>query len=137
MEASLVVKAIILNRDLRKLLLIQRSAAEVSGAGTWEGVGGKIEPGESPEEAILREIREEVGIEDVAIERIAYTSLCHGERPMLIIAYLCTTDVHKIKLSGEHQAWQWADEATCRQLLPEAILQDFEQHSIFELTGLK
>ena len=60
MEASLVVKAIILNRDLRKLLLIQRSATDASGAGTWEGVGGSIERGESPAEAILRESREEV-----------------------------------------------------------------------------
>lgn len=132
MEASLVVKAIILNRDLRKLLLIQRSDADVSGAGTWEGVGGKIEPGESPEEAILREIREEVGIEDIAIERLAYTSLCHGEKPMLIIAYLCSTQSQTVRLSDEHQAWEWADEKTCHELLPEAIWQDFERHDVFE-----
>jgi len=137
MEASLVVKAIILNRDLRKLLLIQRSATDVSGAGTWEGVGGSIEHGESPEEAILREIREEVGIEDVAIERLAYTSLCHGERPMLIIAYLCSTKVQTAQLSGEHQAWQWADKQTCRELLPDAIWRDFERHGVFQMTELE
>lgn len=137
MEASLVVKAIILNRDLRKLLLIQRSAADVTGAGTWEGVGGKIEPGESPEEAILREIREEVGIEDITIERIAYTSLCHGEKPMLIIAYLCSTQSQTVRLSDEHQAWQWADEQTCRELLPDAIWRDFERHSVFQMIEQK
>lgn len=132
MEASLVVKAIILNRDLRKLLLIQRSATDASGAGTWEGVGGSIEPGESPEEAILREIREEVGIEDIAIERLAYTSLCHGDEPMLIIAYLCSTQSQAVRLSDEHQAWRWVDKQTCRELLPEAIWQDFERHGVFE-----
>lgn len=132
MEASLVVKAIILNRDLRKLLLIQRSATDASGAGNWEGVGGSIEPGESPEEAILREIREEVGIEDIAIERLAYTSLCHGDEPMLIIAYLCSTQSQTVRLSDEHQAWRWVDKQTCRELLPEAIWQDFERHGVFE-----
>ncbi len=137
MEAKLAVKTIIMNRDLGKVLLIQRSAAEVSGAGTWEGVGGKIEPGESPEEAILREIREEVGMEDVAIERIAYTSLRHGEKPLLIIAYLCSTTAQTVQLSGEHQSWCWADEQTCRKLLPEAILRDFERYSVFELTELR
>lgn len=137
MEAKLAVKAIILNRDLRKLLLIQRSATDVSGAGTWEGVGGKIEPGESPEEAILREVREEVGIEDIVIERLVYTSLRHGERPMLIIAYLCSTQSQTARLSDEHQAWQWADEQTCRELLPETIWQDFERHGVFEMTELK
>lgn len=137
MEASLVVKAIILNRDLRKLLLIQRSATDVSGAGTWEGAGGKIEPGESPEEAILREIGEEVGIEDIAIERIAYTSLCHGVKPMLIIAYLCSTQSQTVRLGDEHQAWRWVDEQTCRELLPDAIWQDFERHGVFQMAELK
>lgn len=104
---------------------------------TWEGVGGSIEPGESPEEAILREVREEVGIEDIAIERLAYTSLCHGDEPMLIIAYLCSTQSQTVRLSDEHQAWRWVDKQTCRELLPDAIWQDFERHGVFEMTELK
>lgn len=137
MEAKLAVKAIILNRELHKLLLIQRSGAEASGAGTWEGVGGKIEPGESPEEAMRREIREEVGIEDIDMERIAYVSLRHDEKPLLIIAYLCYTYSQQVQLSREHQAYCWADRAECERLLPDAILKDFHEHHVFELVGLK
>jgi 8-oxo-dGTP diphosphatase len=44
-------------------LLITRRPAGTHLAGSWEFPGGKIEPGESPEEAAMREAREEVGVE--------------------------------------------------------------------------
>ncbi|MFI8961048.1 (deoxy)nucleoside triphosphate pyrophosphohydrolase [Streptomyces sp. NPDC053493] len=48
--------------DQGRLLAARRSApAEL--AGRWELPGGKLEPGESPEEALVRELREELGIE--------------------------------------------------------------------------
>ncbi len=39
-------------------------------AGKWNGLGGKFEPGESPEECVLREVREEAGLE-IAQPRLA------------------------------------------------------------------
>ena len=40
--------------------------------GTWEFAGGKVEPGESDEEALIREIREELDVE-IAVERLLGT----------------------------------------------------------------
>ncbi|MFD3536074.1 (deoxy)nucleoside triphosphate pyrophosphohydrolase [Streptomyces sp. NPDC058664] len=55
--------------DQGRLLAARRSApAEL--AGRWELPGGKLEPGESPEEALVRELREELGIEVEPDERI-------------------------------------------------------------------
>ncbi|MDE6764220.1 MAG: NUDIX domain-containing protein [Oscillospiraceae bacterium] len=132
MKADIIVKSIIFNRNLGKVLLIQRSDNDPTGANTWENAGGNIEYGEIPEEAMKREIMEETGIAEVTIERVAYVTLVNAEEPYLIIAYLCETQTEIVTLSNEHQAFIWADKDECRNMLPKAILDDFEKHKIFE-----
>lgn len=133
MVAEIIVKSIIYNRDLNRILLIQRSDNDHVGAGTWENAGGKIEAGETPEEAVIREASEETGITDLRIKNIAYLAVLSGELPDLLVVYLCETQTEAVKLSFEHQAYIWADEQQCRELLPKPILSDFENNHIFEM----
>ncbi|MDE7278971.1 MAG: NUDIX domain-containing protein [Oscillospiraceae bacterium] len=132
MKADIIVKSIIFNRNLGKVLLIQRSGNDPTGANTWENAGGNIEYGEIPEEAMKREIMEETGIAEITIDRVAYVTLVNAEEPYLIIAYLCEAQTEIVTLSNEHQAFIWADKDECRNMLPKAILDDFEKHKIFE-----
>lgn len=132
MTADIVTKSIILNRKLKKFLLLKREKQDSIGANTWENAGGNVECGEELEEAMKREIREETGITDISIERVAYITLVNGKKPYLIIAYLCETLTESVTLSNEHQAFIWADEETCKELLPEEIITDFERNKIFE-----
>jgi len=61
MKILLVVAAVIINPQ-GEILLAQRPEGKRL-AGKWEFAGGKVEEGENPESAIIRELREELGIE--------------------------------------------------------------------------
>jgi len=132
MNADIVTKSIIFNRNLNKFLLLQRENQDSVGANTWENAGGNVECGEDLEEAMRREIKEETGITDISIKMVAYVTLVNGKKPYLIIAYLCETVTEAITLSDEHQAFIWADEKECKKLLPKEIIADFERNKIFE-----
>lgn len=134
MNAQIVVKSIIFNKNRSRILLLQRSSDDPTGANTWEGSGGNIEYGETPEEAIKREIREEAGITDITVKNIAYVSLVKiGDKPHLIIAYICESQTETVTLSNEHGAFMWADKEVCKAMLPKAIIDDFDKNGIFEL----
>jgi 8-oxo-dGTP diphosphatase len=67
-ERTVVVGAAVLNDDGR--LLAARRSAPPDLAGRWELPGGKLEPGEIPEHALVRELREELGVEAEPVARI-------------------------------------------------------------------
>ena len=75
----------------------------------WEFPGGKLEPGESPEAAAVREIREELGVE-VKAERFLKTTVHEYEEYHVILhCWLCTITGGELTLK-EHEAAKWLAE---------------------------
>ncbi|MEU0673257.1 (deoxy)nucleoside triphosphate pyrophosphohydrolase [Streptomyces sp. NPDC006172] len=66
-ERNVVVAAALLDGD--RLLAARRSAPPEL-AGRWELPGGKVEPGERSEDALVRELREELGVDAETVERV-------------------------------------------------------------------
>ncbi|HEV2078362.1 MAG TPA: (deoxy)nucleoside triphosphate pyrophosphohydrolase [Allosphingosinicella sp.] len=84
-----VVAAALVDRQGR--VLLQQRAEGRQMAGLWEFPGGKVEAGERPEAALVRELREELGI-DVgagALAPAAFASAELGERHLLLLLYIC------------------------------------------------
>lgn len=88
MTRILPVVAAALTDGAGRVLLQERPPGK-SLAGLWEFPGGKIEPGETPEAALVRELHEELGI-TVAIDAlrpITFASHDLGERHLLLLLY--------------------------------------------------
>jgi 8-oxo-dGTP diphosphatase len=101
--APVVVAAAVIIREGR--VLLTRRAEGQHLAGLWEFPGGKLEQGESPEEALARECREECGIEIAVSEILEVTHHRYPEKEVLLLFYRCELR------SGEVKHLQVADHA--------------------------
>lgn len=107
MRLLLVVAVALIDVDRR--VLISRRPAGKTLAGLWEFPGGKVEPGERPEAALIRELREELGIvvEEPCLAPLTFASHAYEDFHLLMPLYVCR------KWSGfvaplEGQTLKWA-----------------------------
>lgn len=85
----LVVAAALVDADGR--VLVQQRSPGRSMAGLWEFPGGKVDRGEHPEGALIRELREELGIDTEAacLAPAGFASEPLGEQHLLLLLYIC------------------------------------------------
>lgn len=99
-----VVAAVIKNEE-GKILITQRNLKKSQG-GLWEFPGGKIEPEETREHAIEREIKEELDIDIKYNKYLAEKVFNYPEKDINLIALECIKEKGDIKLL-EHEAYAW------------------------------
>ena len=89
-KPTLIVPAIALVDTDSRILLAQRTEGK-SFAGYWEFPGGKIETGETPEAALIREIREELGVEtqDSCLAPVSFASHPYDDFHLILLLYVC------------------------------------------------
>ena len=98
----------------RRVLIAQRPPGK-SMAGLWEFPGGKVEPGETPEEALVRELAEELGIE-VCLECLApftFASHAYERFHLLMPLFLCARWEGEIR-PREGQTIKWVRASVLR-----------------------
>jgi 8-oxo-dGTP diphosphatase len=91
-----------------RLLALKRSIRKDAAPGAWDVVSGRVEAGEHPYDAAVRECREETGL-DVTPERaplVAYSAR-RREKPMLVVAYRALSDSGDVVISDEHDDYAW------------------------------
>ena len=85
----IVVAAALIDGDGR--VLVQQRPQGKAMAGLWEFPGGKVEDGELPEGALIRELQEELGIDvqQACLAPACFASEALGDRHMLLLVYIC------------------------------------------------
>jgi 8-oxo-dGTP diphosphatase len=114
----LVVAAVLTDTDGR--VLMARRPAGKQHAGLWEFPGGKVELDETPAAALVRELREELGIEidPDALVPIAFSE-SPSERHLVLLLYRCRAwrgEAHA--LDAAEIRWVAADELVCLDMPP-------------------
>ncbi len=87
---TLLVSAVALIDPDGRVLLAQRPAGKAM-AGLWEFPGGKVEPGETPETALIRELQEELGIDtwESCLAPLTFASHTYDDFHLLMPLFIC------------------------------------------------
>ena len=103
----LVVAAAMVDADGR--VLLQQRPPHTSLPNLWEFPGGKVEPQETPEAALVRELEEELGINAHAscLAPATFASAPLGERHLLLLLYVCRK-WHGVPEARHATALKWA-----------------------------
>ena len=102
----LVVAVALIDPDGR-VLIAQRPEGKAL-AGLWEFPGGKVEPGERPEQALIRELKEELGIDvsEACLAPFVFASHAYDSFHLLMPLYLCRR-WSGVVVKHEHAALAW------------------------------
>ena len=106
MSLLLVVAVALVDAD-RRVLIAQRPQGK-SMAGLWEFPGGKVEAGETPETALIRELEEELGIQTktACLAPLSFASHSYENFHLLMPLYVCRK-WQGIPQAKEHIALKW------------------------------
>jgi 8-oxo-dGTP diphosphatase len=115
------IGALIVDESDDRYLVLKRSMEKDFAAGAWECVTGRVDQGEGFEDALHREVREELGIEVAPLFIIGTTHFHRGvERPeneLLGVVYCCSGSRRQaLRLSQEHTEYRWIGPHEVEQL---------------------
>ena len=113
MKDVFVVAAVIRQKhdDQRKILIVRRGPKQ-SNAGFWEFPGGKVEPQETPQQALVREIQEELSLSIEVGECLGQERWSAGDKTIVLEVYESLVQDTSTLHFAEHDAFRWlrADE---------------------------
>jgi 8-oxo-dGTP diphosphatase len=90
-----------------EILLLQRPAEKRNFPNQWEFPGGKLDPGESIDQAVCREVREESGLSITADSLAGTVEFGVKDLRVIMLVFHATSPSDRVTISHEHQAYRW------------------------------
>ena len=122
MKVLWVVAVALIDEESRVLLAQRPSGKQM--AGLWEFPGGKIEKGETPELALVRELKEELGIDilDSCLTPLTFASHRYKDFHLIMPLYVCRIWQGIVtEMEGQNFVWAYPKEFDKFSMLPADI----------------
>ena len=103
---GLAVRVLLTDED-DKILIIKRSTDSKTNSGKWELPGGKVDQGESFDQALIREVYEETKLK-IALDHVV--GVCEQNLPLIRAVHIIMSGKiveGELNLSGEHEGYAW------------------------------
>ena len=101
----ITVTCAIIRNDGNQILIVQRGE-NTDHPLKWEFPGGKVAPGESEEECVIREIGEELSMEIVICGKLEPVDYDYGHKQIRLIPFVCDT-LDELPVLSEHLDYKW------------------------------
>jgi 8-oxo-dGTP diphosphatase len=97
----------LVRNDKGEILILQRPANKRHFPNKWEFPGGKLDVGETIEQAVCREAREEAGMTVTPQSLAGAVDFLVGEYRVIMLILNSTSESDRVTISNEHQAYRW------------------------------
>ena len=121
MNSPIVLVVAVALIDLDGRVLISRRPEDKEMGKLWEFPGGKIEPEESPEDALIRELKEEIDIDvsESCLAPFTFASYCYDDFHLLMPLYVCRVWSGQVKArEGQNLKWVFPLDLASYPMLP-------------------
>jgi 8-oxo-dGTP diphosphatase len=108
-----VTCAVIRNED--DLVLVVQRGVDTDHPYKWEFPGGKIDKGESEEECIIREIKEELSIDIIIFGHLPVVVHDYGHKKIRLVPFICDT-LDDMPMLNEHLSFEWIEPSSLREV---------------------
>jgi 8-oxo-dGTP diphosphatase len=116
------VTCAVIRNEQNEILIVQRGKA-TDHPYKWEFPGGKLAPGETEEECIFREVKEELSMEIVIFGKLTDVEHDYGHKKIRLIPFVCDT-LDELPFLSEHVDYRWVEETDLTTV-------DFSEADIF------
>ncbi len=116
------VTCAVIRNDENEVLIVQRGEA-TDHPYKWEFPGGKLAKGETEEECVIREVKEELSMEIVICGKLPAVEYDYGHKQIILIPFICDT-LDELPFLSEHLAYRWVREEDLKSV-------DFSEADVF------
>jgi len=112
-----------------KVLVVKRALDDVHKPGIYEPPGGRLELGENPFQGLMREVKEETGLDVEVLNPLGVKHFTREDgQKITMLIFLCKALNDEVKLTEEHCDFEWVEVDKAKDKLPDFFHEEVDRY---------